>query len=81
MSEVLTTVKNFFTMFVGMPEGRHEMGGRLFEVEDFDQRLSQMGVSLKDKGSRKRVSIMEVSNNGSVKALPSAGSDPLVGVM
>ena len=70
MSEVLTTVKNFFTMFCGLPEGTHEMGGRRFEVEDFDKRLSQMGVSLKDKGSRKRVSIMEVSNNGSVKALP-----------
>ena len=34
------------------------------EAEDFDRRLSEMRVSLKDKGSRKRITIMEVSNHG-----------------
>ena len=34
------------------------------EVEDFDHHLSEMGVSLKVKGSRKRITITEVSNHG-----------------
>ncbi|KAL8574325.1 hypothetical protein ACOMHN_015856 [Nucella lapillus] len=69
MSEVLTTVKNFFTLCCNTPEGTREIGGRRFEVEDFDRRLSEMGVSLKDRGSRKRVSIMEISQNGQVDLL------------
>lgn len=69
MSEVLTTVKNFFTLCCDVPEGTREIGGRRFEVEDFDRRLSSMGVSLKDKGSRKRVSIMEISQSGQVDLL------------
>ncbi|XP_076453002.1 proline dehydrogenase 1, mitochondrial-like isoform X1 [Babylonia areolata] len=69
MSEVLTTVKNFITLFNDMPEGTHEIGGRRFEVEDFDRRLAEMGVSLKDRGSRKRVSIMEVTQSGQVDLL------------
>ena len=64
MSEVLTTVKNFFTMFCNVPAGKTVMGQRRFELEDFDQRLSDMGVQLKDEGSRKRVSIMEMSQSG-----------------
>ena len=39
-------------------------GNNDIEVEDFDHRLSEMGVSLKDRGSRKKITIMEVSNHG-----------------
>ncbi|KAK7088799.1 proline dehydrogenase 1, mitochondrial-like isoform X2 [Littorina saxatilis] len=69
MSEVLTTVKNFITLCQQVPEGTHVTGERRFEVEDFDRRLSEMGVMLKDKGSRKRISIMEITQNGQVDLL------------
>jgi hypothetical protein len=66
MSEVLTTVKNFFTLFCGWKEGSCKIEDRYFEVQDFDKRLTDMGVNLMDGGSRKRVSIMEVTQHGSV---------------
>lgn len=63
MSDVLTAVKNFFNLFKKVPEGDYATGERRFAVEDFDKRLKQVGVELKDGGSRKRVTIMEISDN------------------
>ncbi|KAK7465927.1 hypothetical protein BaRGS_00037537, partial [Batillaria attramentaria] len=69
MSDVLNTVKNFFRLCQESPAGDYETGGRRFHLEDFDKRLMDMGVRLRDGGSRKRVTIMDISNNQEVDLL------------
>lgn len=63
MSDVLNTVKNFFALVSSTPSGDYETGERRFAVEDFDKRLCEMGVSLAEMGSRKWVSILDISGN------------------
>lgn len=62
MSDILNAVKNFFQYFRGVEAGEYDAGDRRFYLEDFDRQLTDKGIDLKDIGSTKRVSIMDISS-------------------
>lgn len=63
MSEVLTTVQNFFR-FLKKEEGTHETGDLRFSLENFDSRLKDIGVQLKSGEKRTWVSVKDISRKG-----------------
>uniref|UniRef100_A0A0B7A2X5 Proline dehydrogenase n=1 Tax=Arion vulgaris TaxID=1028688 RepID=A0A0B7A2X5_9EUPU len=64
MSEVLITIKNFFTI-IRKTQGEIDKEGQLrFGLEDFDARLRDIGVQLKEGEKRTWVSVKDISCEG-----------------
>ncbi|XP_059171723.1 proline dehydrogenase 1, mitochondrial-like [Physella acuta] len=63
MSEVLTTVKHFFKL-LHTTQGQIDKDTLRFGLEDFDNRLREIGVQLKDGNKRNWVSVKDISVAG-----------------
>ncbi|BFZ18280.1 hypothetical protein BsWGS_21319 [Bradybaena similaris] len=63
MSEVLVTIKHFFAM-IKKTQGEIDKGELRFGMEDFDSRLKDIGVQLKEGEKRTWVSVKDISCEG-----------------
>uniref|UniRef100_A0A2C9JI87 Proline dehydrogenase n=1 Tax=Biomphalaria glabrata TaxID=6526 RepID=A0A2C9JI87_BIOGL len=68
MSEVLVTIKHFFKL-LQKTQGQIDKGSLRFGLEDFDARLSEIGVQLKDGNKRSWVSVKDISKGFEVDLL------------
>ncbi|CAG5131662.1 unnamed protein product [Candidula unifasciata] len=64
MSEVLVTIKHFFAL-IKKTQGEIDEGELRFGLEDFDSRLKDIGVQLKEGEKRTWVSVKDISCDGS----------------